>query len=116
MRRRKRPFIPIFFAAILAAGLGYVVFQFSPDFVLPTGFPFIGKMPAEYGFFFIFFFFIFFSVWYALRSKLQGALMAIFATAYLMLRALGFKNVFFLVLFLALLVTLEFLFGNSKRQ
>ncbi len=117
MKRNKRSVSVLLSALVFAIALCYLIFQFSPSskFVIPS-FIFLGngKLSVEYLFYLFFFLFTLCLVWFLSKSRFQGILVGFITVSYLLLRALGFRNIFFLLLLLALFVTLELLFKNSK--
>lgn len=119
MKRNKRSVSVLLAGLVFALSVCYIISQFSPSSALIVP-PFLflrgGKLSIEYIFYLFFFLFVLCLVWFISKSRLQGILTGFIAVLYLLLRAFGFRNIFFLLLLLALFITLELLFKNSSKR
>ncbi|HEV2339737.1 MAG TPA: hypothetical protein VGT05_03130 [Patescibacteria group bacterium] len=112
MRVKKRPF-HFFLLAVLLGGLSlYAIISYPPTFSLPLNsyriplFPFVvtGVLVT-----------IFFFTSYLFRTMLQGFLVTLFVISYLSLRYFGLKHIFFLLMLLAIFISLEVFFFKKNN-
>lgn len=109
--RKRRNFVYLLLSILIFIGLSYLFFNFSPnspiEFIgigIPTKPIFLGLI---FGFLYSLFTFIFI-------KKEQGLLIAGFTTVYLLLRFIGLTHWLFLILFVALFITLEIFILKKK--
>lgn len=114
MNRRKRPFWLLFLSLLSLAGLIYLVINYSPNsqFTLPFGAQAMGgildfKIPILYIFLLLFFVFLVSIISYLLRSPRRAILIGLLTIIYLIFRMLNLNNPYFLLLLLALFISLE---------
>ncbi|MBI3093184.1 MAG: hypothetical protein HYZ02_03045, partial [Candidatus Levybacteria bacterium] len=97
MRRRRKPFLFLFFALFSLGSLIYLISSFPPDYELRI-------MNHELGIIFAFFFLLFLSAFYLfsylLNNKRRGFFIGVFITLYFLLRLFGLTHLFFLILLL----------------
>ncbi|MEX2007146.1 MAG: hypothetical protein WD992_00010 [Candidatus Levyibacteriota bacterium] len=103
MRKEKREFWQPLLGLLSLAGLLYLIGTYSPSMVLPTTA--------------LFFALIFSTLWFMLRFALKSSILATListtATSYLIVRALGLKQPFFILLFIILFITLYLFFKRN---
>lgn len=111
MRQKKFPY-PLLVLSILFLGITlYSIFHFPPSysfglftFTLPL-FPFVLLS---------FILFLFCTISFVSRSLIHGILLSVCTLLYLLLRLAGLTSLFFLVLILALCITLELFFFKKN--
>lgn len=108
MRRRKRLIPTVLLAVLCWGGLGYLVYSMSPHQSLPVQSPI--PIPTLPLFFFILFLAFFLSFALLLNSTRRGLLVALGLTSLALLRFLKLFHPLYIVLVLALLVTIEVYF------
>lgn len=117
MNRRKRPFLLLVLSLLSLAGLLYLIITFPPSaqFSLPlealakwgiTNY----KLPITLVFFLLLFTFLLSLISYLLRSPRRAALIGILIITYLIFRMLHLNSPYFLLLLIALFITLELFF------
>lgn len=124
MRYHKRP-LPLLFIGIASfIVLACLIYFFSPSVsfgaaqILPTiSFPLekFFQIPILVIFFIVLALFIFSLCSYGFNSKIHGGLITGFVIIYLIFRLTHLTNLFFLILLLALFITLELFFSNRRE-
>jgi hypothetical protein len=106
MRTRKKLFyLPLISVASLVA-LIYIIFYFPPSFNLPIlGF----NLPIIISAFLLFFIFMWSLVGFIFANKIQGLIVALLPTVYLLLRYFKLNQVLFLILLIIIFAGLELL-------
>jgi len=110
MNRKKRLgwlLIPLFLSL---AGLIYLIISFSPNAQLPI---LNYKIPVLPIFFLLFFSFLLFLITYLLRSPRRAILIGLLTLVYLVLQMLRLSSPYFLLLLLALYISLELFFKKG---
>jgi hypothetical protein len=124
MRHRGRPLLLLLIGIISLIALAALIYfvspnlSFGPALLFPNlSFPLekFVQIPTTILFFILFSIFIFCTSSYILKSKTHGVLITGFLIIYLIFRLTHLTNPFFLILLLALFVTLE-LFVSNRRD
>lgn len=109
--RRRRNVVYLLISILILIGLAYLFFNFSPNKPIEVKGIHIPTKPiflvGIFGFLYTLFTFI-------LIKQIQGLLVASFTTIYLLLRFIGLTHWLFLILFIALFVTLELFILKKK--
>lgn len=121
MRRKKRPLWLLVLSILSLGGFIYLIFFTDPSDKISLS-EFFGQTPISSPlnlstlilFFTVLFIFIFSFITYLLRSIRRGILSGIFVVSYLILRLNHLDQLFFLLVLLALFVTLELVFTRQK--
>lgn len=108
MEKKKRSVIMLLFGLLMLITLGYFLYAFSPNSILPNPIP--TAIQPIYIFFAIFFLFLFFIGTFLLNHVRRGVLFALFVCCYMLLRLNHLGEIYFLLILLALFVSLEFFF------
>jgi hypothetical protein len=111
MNRKKRLawlLIPIFLSL---AGLVYLVFTFPPNWKFEIG---SWKLEILYVFFLLFFVFLLSSISYFLRSPRRALLIGLLTLIYFVLRIFRLDSPYFLLLIVALYISLELFFKRDQ--
>ena len=108
MEKKKRSVIMLLFGLLMLIALGYFLYAFSPNSILPNPIP--TTIQPIYIFFTIFFLFLFFIGTFLLNHLRRGVLFALFLCCYMLLRLNHLGEIYFLLILLALFVSLEFFF------
>ncbi len=105
--RRKHPFTLLVLSFLSLASLIYSILSFAPSFQFSI-------LNSQFSIFYLFFplvfLFIYSTLAYLLISAKQGLLFALLGTAYLFLRFIHLTHPFFLILLLALFISMELFF------
>ena len=109
MRRKKRSFLLLLIAIASGAGLGYLIFSFPPSSQITNY-----KLPATPLFFALLFLSCASFFGFLLNNIRRGILIGAFINAYLLLRLFGLKQIFFIILLLALFATIELFFKQRE--
>ncbi|MBI2195456.1 MAG: hypothetical protein HYU48_00205 [Candidatus Levybacteria bacterium] len=103
MRKERRQFWQLLAGLLSLAGLLYLIGTYPPSLTLPTTAVFFALIFAALWFFSKF----------ALKSSIQASLISSVVTSYLIVRALGLKQPFFILLFIILFITLQLFFKRN---
>lgn len=109
--RRRRNFVYLLLSILIFIGLAYTFFNFSPTKPIDVnGF----GIPTKPIFLIAIFGLLYTTVTFISNKKPQGLLAAILVTGYLQLRFIGLTHWLFLILFIALFITLELFILKKK--
>jgi hypothetical protein len=117
MNRRKRPFWLLLLSLLSLGGLIYLIFLYPPSYQLHLPLEALAKwgitnykLPIIIPFFCFFFLFFFFLLAYFLRNTRRAMLTGLLIIIYLIFRMFHLNNLYFLLLLLALFISLELFF------
>ncbi len=113
---RKRHNYVYFLLSILAAIVtGYIFFNFPPDYNIDLSqYNITFQIPITPVFFLSFYLFVFSFITFILIKKIQGILFVVFILGYIGMRQIGLTHWIFLVLLLALFITIELFLFKKK--
>lgn len=111
MRRNRRSAKLLFLTIISFAAITYIIFFVSPTFAYPI---LAFKLPILIVFVSLITLFTFSLTTYISKNKKHGFLVSLFALTYLLFRLSNLTHPFFLLLLLALFITLELLFARQR--
>jgi len=123
MRHRGRPLLLLFIGIISLIALGCLIYFSPPNSSitftgilanLPFSLERFIEIPTMILFFLLLALFLFGTGSYIFKSKIHGVLISAFVIIYLIFRLNHLTNPFFLILLLALFVTLELFVSNRK--
>lgn len=123
MRHRKRPLILLFAGVICLITLGCLVYFIPPNTSfsllqivpsIPSTIDKYTQFPTILLFYILLSLFLFTTVSYFFKSKIHGVLITAFVIIYLIFRLNHLTNPFFLIILLALFVTLEMVVNNNR--
>jgi hypothetical protein len=111
MQKKKRPLrlLVVFFISLVA--LLYIVFTIPPNMTLP-----VVSFPALPVFFFFLFFTICSLISFIFKSFIHGVLAGLALIVYLYFRLINLTQPIYLILLIALVLTLELLFAQRKSH
>jgi hypothetical protein len=124
MRHRKRPLSLLIIGMLSLITLAGFIYFFPPETIItfpglvtyiPLSFVQYIHIPPLSLFFLLFAIFLFSLGSYIFKNKIHGILIAIFVVTYFIFRLNRLTNLFFLLLLLALFVTLELFVSNKKE-
>lgn len=117
MNRRKRPFWLLVISLLSFAGLLYLIFFLPPSkqFSLPLGAKALWgipnfQFPILIIFFSLLFFCLLFLTTYLFRNTRRGTTIGVLIVVYLIFRMLHLNSLYFLLLLIALFISLELFF------
>ncbi|QQG40886.1 MAG: hypothetical protein HYV37_01005 [Candidatus Levyibacteriota bacterium] len=113
MRRKKRPLFLLLISILSFAALSYIVFSYSPSSLINIQKPKIDIPSAATFFVLVFIFFSSFSG-YLFHNVRRGILLGTSIVVYLLLRFFGLRNIFFLIILIAIFATIELTFSQKK--
>lgn len=109
--RRRRNYVYPLLSILIFIGLSYIFFNFSPIKPIELkGF----EIPTKPIFLIAIFGLLYTAVTFISNKKSQGLLVATLTTGYLLLRFIGLTHWLFLILFIALFITLELFILKKK--
>ncbi len=120
MKRRKRPFWLLVLSLLSLASLIYVIIFFPPSasLILNHFLPLEalakwGSLPITIPFFLLLFSFLLFLFSYLTRNIRRGGIIALLIVVYLIFRMLHLNSPYFLLLLIALFISLELFFKKK---
>ena len=120
MNRRKRPFWLFIISTLSLAGLIYLIITYSPNYQFSLPFEALAKwgiynfqFPILYIFFLLFFIFLTSIISYLLRSPRRAILIGLLTIIYFIFRMFHLNSPYFLLLLLALYISLELFFKKN---
>jgi len=109
--RKKRKIVPFLISLVFLGTTTYIIVNYPPTLSLPV---LNYKVPILYVFFVSFFLFITYFFAYILRDLRRGLFTALFVTAFLLLNFYRLGQPIFVILLIAIFITLELLFTRRK--
>ena len=111
MHRKRRSLKLLSIALLSLSAITYIIFFVSPDYVYPI---LAFKLPIIILFILIITLFTYSLTTYISKNKKHGFLTSLFVLTYMLFRLNNLTHPFFLLLLLALFITLELLFSRQR--